>query len=816
MLKNYIKLAWRNLKGQKLFSTIKIGGFAFSIAVCIMIVLFVQHELSYDKFYPEEEQIFRMLGNFKKESGIERGTSFPAPAGPTMKETYPTILESGRILPSSLFGAGNNQVTTDENPVNQSLSGFVYADQSILDMFPIPAVYGSLKNALDKPNTVVLSKSKAALLFKGNPVGKVVYLNNDKQNPYEITAVLADIPHNSHLFGYDIFLTLSGINFYDGEQQNWISSNYTTYFKIKSGTDIHQLEGQLTKTYIEDHYIPSIKMAGRTVNPMVKESFISLQPVNQIHLHSKDVHDDKVSVQNRGDIRIVWIFAGIAIFILLIASINFINLTTANVAVRAKEVGIRKTIGSSRKSLIYQFFTESFLYCAISVFLGLLITIILLPLFNQIAGKSLSIPLFNLQFIGIMLLGAIILGALSGIYPALFLSRFKPISILKGKVLHSKSSGGFRNSLVIFQFVTSITLIIGTIIIHQQMNFLMNKDLGYNKDQVLMLHGTHTLGKQIKSFKEQLKTISNVHSVSIGDYVPVDMVGSRRNGNPFWQDGKQSEDDGKPGQFWIIDQDYISTYGLNLVAGRNLSFDMPTDSSGTIINQKMVKELGLKNPIGSKIFNGETRTVVGVVEDFIFDNMRSEAEAVRPVSLVLGNSPSLISIKVSSLDMAGTISQVTDIWDEFSPNQKIQFSFLDDNFSALYSDVKQTQTIFTSFAFVAIFIACLGLFGLAAFITAQRTKEIGVRKVLGATVTKIIKLLSIDFLKLVLVAILIAVPFAWWVMHAWLEDFNNRIEIKYWVFILAGAISLFIAAGTICYHAFKTARMNPVTSLRDE
>ena len=815
MVGNYVTLAWRSLKSQPLFSFIKVGGFAFSISICMMIFLFIQHELSYDKFYPQGDQIFRLMGNFKKESGLERGISFPAPAGPTIKESYPDVQQSGRILASSLFGAGSNQVSTNENPVNQSLSGFVYADQSILDMFPISTIFGSLPKALDKPNTVVLSKSKAERLFKGNPIGKVIYLNNDKQKPYEITAVIEDIPSNSHLYGYDIFLTLAGINFYNGEQQNWVASNYLTYIKLKEDTNVPHLEKQITKSYIEDHYIPAIEKEGRTINPMVKTSFITLQPVNDIHLYSKDVHDDRVAVQNRGDIRIVWIFAGIAGFIMLIASINFINLTTANVAVRAKEVGIRKTIGSSRKSLIYQFFIESFLYCFISVMIGLLISLFLLPLFNQLAGKSLSIPWLDMQFTGIIFLVIILLSVFSGIYPALYLSRFKPISVLKGNVLSSKGSTGFRNSLVVFQFATSIILIFGTIIIHQQMDFLMNKDLGYSKDQVIMLHGTNTLERQLKSFKDELKTITNVSAVSVGDYVPVEMEGSRRNGNSFWQDGLQSETDGKPGQFWVVDQDYIATFGLKLVAGRNLSFDMPTDSTGALINQKMASVLNLKNPIGAKIFNGgETRTIVGVVEDFIFDNMQTEA--VRPVCLVLGNSPSLISLKVKSNDIDKTLAQITTTWNAFSPTQKIQYSFLDENFAALYASVEKTQNIFTAFSFVAIFIACLGLFGLAAFITAQRTKEIGVRKVLGASLLRIIQLLSYDFLKLVFIAMLIASPIAWWVMNSWLQDFNYRIDVKWWVFIISGMLSLVIAMATICYHALKTARMNPVKSLRDE
>ncbi|TDS15956.1 ABC transporter permease [Sphingobacterium paludis] len=814
MIKNDIKIAWRNLRNQKLFSIIKIGGFAFGIAVSLLIALFVQHELSYDKFYPEADQIFRLVGVAKQDNVVRKGISLPAPAGPTFKEEFPAIEAMGRMLSNPLFGAGTNQLSTNENPENFSDNGFTYVDQSLLDMLPLQTVFGSLTHALDEPNSIVITKSKAEKYFKGDPIGKIIYLNNDEDKPYTIHAVIEDVPSNSHLYGFDFFMTLSGIDFYPGEQQNWVASNYSTYIKVKKETNTALLAEQLTKSYVNDHYIPAMLQAGMQVNPILHSAKFVLQPLENIHLHSTDIQDYKIETQKRGDIKVVWIFAGIASFILIIAAINFINLSTANASTRAKEVGVRKTIGSSRKALISQFITESLLYSVISVLLGIAISFLLLPIFNNLADKNLHIPWNSWYFIPSTLLATTALGLLSGIYPALFLSGFKPIAVLKGKVSPTSGSSLFRNGLVVFQFATSIMLIIGTLIINQQLNFILNKDVGFNKDQVLVLHGTTTLGNQAKTFKDELNNIPAVQSVAISDYIPVNIDGSKRNGNSFNLEGKQQEEAGKGGQFWVVDKDYIATFGLNLIAGRNFNMAIASDSAAVIVNQKMVQELGIKDPIGAHITNGNTYTIIGVVEDFIFGSLREEG--LDPLCLAIGGSNSLISIKIKTTDPARTIDHITKVWDKFSPQQKIQYSFLDEGFAALYNDVQRTQQIFTAFAIITIFIACLGLFGLAAYTTAQRTKEIGVRKVLGASVAGIIQLLSFGFLKLVLLALLIATPIAWWAMHVWLQDFSYRTEVKWWVFVLTGGMSLLIAMGTICYHAIRTARMNPVSSLRDE
>ena len=815
MIRNDIKTAWRSLKNQRFYSLIKIGGFAISTAICLVIVLFVRHELSYDKHYKDSDQIYRLVGTITVDKVVHKGVSMPAPTAPQMKEDFPEITESGRILSNPLFGAGSNQVSTSENPELLSEEGFCFADQSILDMFSFQAIDGSLNAALTKPQSIVITKSKAEKLFKGDAIGKALYLNNDKSKNYTVTAVIDDIPTNSSFYGFDFFITLSGHEPYPGEKSNWLASNYSTYFKVKEGSDLAALEAKLSDSYINDYYKPAVMQAGIALNEELwRTAKMTLQPLEQIHLYSKGIQDNKIENQNRGDIQLVFIFGAIAVFILMIAIINFINLSTANAATRAKEVGVRKTIGSDRQSLVRQFLTESLLYSAISIILALLIASLLLPYFNDIAGKELGFPWGSPAFIPTMLIFGLVIGLLSGIYPALYLSGFKPISVLKGKVNLKSGNSWFRNGLVTFQFTTSMILIIGTFVISQQLEYLLNKDLGFSKEQVVILRGTGTLDGTQKSFKEELKGLSAVSSVSIGEYLPVEIDGVMRNGNAYWVDGKQNEESGIPGQNWVVDADYLSTFSLRLLEGRNFNLAMPTDSAAVIVNQKMVEALGLKNPIGTRIRNFQTLTIIGVVEDFIYESMRDED--VGPLAMTIGGSPGIISVKLRTDDTEQTLAEITRIWNNFSPNQKIQYTFLDDGFATLYSDVQRTRTIVSIFAGFAIFIACLGLFGLAAFVTQQRTKEIGIRKVLGASLSGVIKLLSADFIKLVLVAIVIASPISWWAMNSWLQDFNYRISIQAWVFLLAGGLSILIAFFTIAYHALKIARMNPVKSLKDE
>lgn len=813
MLVNNLKIAWRNITKNKLYSSIKIGGFAFSIAICILIVLYIKHETSYNKFYPNVDRIYRIVSQIPDGDDVMRGLSLTAPAAKAIKDEVPAVEQSGRILPNPLFGAGGNQLTVGSKPENYYDDGFVYVDQSILEMFPSPIIYGQLDHALDNPNTIVLTKGKAAKYFKDNPVGQQIYLNNDKSKPYTITAVIDDIPSNSTLYGYTFFMSLAGEPFYLGEQNNWMATNYTVYVKLKENSDPEQTQSVIQKVYIEGHLIPETLKAGGKIRSYVHQLKMTLQNAVDIHLYSSGIRDDKVSTLNRGDIKMIWAFASIAAFILLIACINFINLSTANAATRAKEIGIRKTIGSDRKSLIDQFMVEAICYSLISLIIGLILAWVLLPLFNNLANKSLEIPIFSWYFIPTLLVALIFIGSIAGIYPALYLSGFKPISALKNKQQSNPKSSLLRNSLVTFQFATSIILIVSALVANQQINFILNKDLGYSKDQVIVLRGLKTLSQDLGSLKNELKSLPYISNVSVGDYLPVPIDGVKRNGNAFSLDDKKDVELPRGGQVWLVDDDYLSTFELRLSEGLNFNPKLASDSSATIVNKKLVQQLGITHPIGAKINNGQSLTIIGVVDDFIFESLKEESG---PVSLVLGNSPSLLSIKVKAGHIDQSLAQITKVWDKFSPSQKINYSFLDEGFESLYQDVERTKNIFTCFAFIAIFIASLGLFGLATYITQQRTKEIGIRKVLGASSIGLLTLLSSNFIKLVFIAIVIAVPISWWTMDTWLQDFNYRIEINWLYFILAGFSAILIAIVTISYQTLKVIRANPVNSLRDE
>ncbi len=814
MVSNYFKIAWRNFVKHKLYSAIKIGGFAFSIAACLLIGLYIIHETSYDKSYPDGNQLFRVVGQFNDEQGnVIKGLSFQAPMAKALKADFPGIMQAGRLLPNPLFGAGSNQVSTDLHPESVYEGGFVYADQELLDMLQLPMVDGDRQHALTEPNTVALTTSKAKKYFpEGTPVGKVIYLNNDKSKPYTVKGVLEDIPANSHLYGYDFFLALSGEPFYAGEQTNWMASNYITYFKIRPGTDPDQLTGKMIRNVLDNYWIPAMKAAGRQVPERINTAKLTLQPVSDIHLHSGDLREYN-EANPKGDIRFIWLFGAIAGFILLIACVNFINLATARSAGRAKEVGLRKVVGSYRSGLMAQFLTESMLYSALSILLGVMLAWLFLPLFNQLAGKHLVFP-WSAWLLPLVLASTIGVGLVAGLYPAVYLSGFRPAQVLKGQLSRGTRNPVLRNGLVVFQFTTSVILIVGTLIINSQMHFILNRKIGFDKDQVMIIQGTHTLGEQVQTLKEALGDIPRVQQVTVSDYLPVKMDGVKRNGNSFWKDGRVTEDASVSGQMWQIDEDYIPTLGIQLREGRNFNRELATDSEAAIINHTLAGSLQLDEPVGAQITNGGRKMrVIGVVEDFNFESMKEE---VGGLCMVLGNSPTMMAVKISGTDLQETIADITSRWRVFSPNQAIRYTFLDTGFANMYAGVQRTGTIFSCFAVLAILIACLGLFGLAAFTTEQRAKEIGIRKVLGATISGIAAMLSKDFVKLVFIAIMIASPIAWWAMNKWLEDFTYRVEIKWWMFAAAGLAAVMIALLTVSWQAIRAAVVNPVDSLRTE
>ncbi|MFC0771791.1 ABC transporter permease [Terrimonas alba] len=809
MIKNYFIIAWRNLIKQRMYSVIKIGGFALSIAACLLIALYIKDELNYDKNWATADRIYRITSEFNNEGKIETNADWPAPMAKALREDFPEVERAGRLMDAPLFDkAGSNQVRPADVKQNSFEKGFSFADQDMLDILQVPMVYGDRTRALSEPRTMVISKSKADKYFPNqNPVGKIMILNNDTKNPYKVGGVMKDFPTTSHLH-YDFFLTMTGHQFWDGEQATWMASNYPTYVLLKPGADVAQFQDKL-KLIMTRYYLPALKADGiKEAETIIKNGKLFAQSITDVHLYSSHI-DDRL---DKSDIKFVWLFGAVAVFILVIACINFINLSTAKSANRAKEVGLRKVVGSDRFSLVKQFLTESLFFSVLSFVLGLLIAALLLPYFNTLAGKSLTTPWTAWWLLPIMIGAAIIIGIVAGLYPSFYLSSFKPISVLKGQVSRGSKNSMLRNGLVVFQFTTSIILIIGTLVIYNQTHYLLNRKVGFDKDQVLLVQGTNTLENKIETFKNELLKSSEIKTVSIGDFLPV--AGTKRNGNTFYKEGKTNEGIGLFTQKWEVDYDYLETMGMHIAEGRYFSKDMP-DSAASVINKTMAAKLGLENPVGQRIENGWQKfTVIGVLEDFNFESMK---QIVTPLCLVLGKyNSSIVSVKISGGNTKDVISYIASVWKSFSPDQPFRYTFLDESFANMYADVQRTGGIFTSFAVLAIIIACLGLFALSAFMAEQRTKEIGIRKVLGASVNSITAMLSKDFLKLILLAMLIASPIAWWAMVKWLQDFAYRIPVGWGFFVVAGVAALFIALVTVSFQAIKAAIANPVKSLRTE
>jgi len=812
MLKNYLTISWRSLLKQKMYSVIKIGGFAIGVAACLLIALFIKDELSYDKHYANHKQLYRVLGVITENGDIRKGVAFPAPMAAAINQDFPEVVNAGRYNNSELFGAGASEVRAADQDDNAYDDGFVYFDQSLMDMFQFKFVYGNPEKALSQPGAIVITRRKADKYFPNeNPVGKALIVNNQVDKPYTIGGVIEDFKTTSHL-QFDFLIGMEGLEFWNGEQKTWGASNYATYFQLEEGVDVKSLEASISEEVITKYFMPGMIAGGQSESEVKKffkekQAHLELQPVEKIHLFSEGVSDNLVY----GDIRVVWLFGGVALFILLIAAINFINLSTAKSANRAKEVGLRKVVGSLRGNIINQFLSESVMFSVISFVIGLAIATVMLPFFNSIAGKVISIPWSEWWFAPSLLGLSALVGVIAGIYPSFYLSSFRPIQVLKGRLTQGAKSSPLRSSLVIFQFAISIMLLIGTLVIQKQMDFILNKKIGFDKEQVLLVQGTGTLGSQVVTFANELRAVPQVVEVSTGDYLPV--RGSKRNGNGFWNEGRKSIDPAVSSQFWRVDQFYLSALGIKLVEGRNFNRDLASDSSAIIINQKMAKELG-GNMLGKRIENyAGVWTVIGIVEDFHYESLR---EDIRPLGLALGVEASVLAVKLKAGDVRESIQSITTVWDKFVPHQPIRYSFLDDRYAAMYSDVQRMGKIFTSFSFLAIVVACLGLFALSAFMVEQRSKEISVRLVLGASVKSVFKLLTWDFLRLVLIAIVLAAPISWYMMTRWLEDYAYRTTIGWDVFVLSGVMAVLIALFTISFQSLKAAVTSPVKGLRSE
>jgi putative ABC transport system permease protein len=809
MLNNYFKVGSRSMLRQKMFSSIKIGGFALGIAACLLIGLFIRQELSYDQHYPDKDRIYRVIRCDNGDRGFIRQVWMEAPFARALEESFPEVEKTGRLNPGALFGAGANQVRRADKVENFYEEGFAYADQSLLDIFDIQMVYGSASHALAEPNSIVISKSKAYKYFPNeDPVGKILVLNNNEDRSFTIGGVMEDLPGNSHL-QFDFLMTMTEREFGRGEQNNWRATNYPTYVLLRRGADPGALEEKML-SLVKTHHLPDwINYGIVDAEKYVARLSFQLQPVADIHLRSGDIYD----IVPRGDIKLIWLFGGVAAFILVIACINFINLSTARSANRAREVGMRKVVGSFRGQLVRQFLAESLLFSMLSFVIGVLLAVLFLPYFNELSGKSLVFPWHEWWLFPLLIAALFIVGILAGLYPSFYLSSFQPIQVLKGSLSKGSSNASLRSLLVVFQFTASIVLIIGTLVIYRQMNFILNTKLGFDKDQVLLIHGTNTLGNQVNTFKDELLEIPDVKSVSLTDYLPVS--GTKRNGNGFWKAGEVQTEKPVFGQMWRVDHDYLKTMGMAVVEGRDFSVQIASDSQAMVINERMAHELFQGQALGRSIVNGggPPWTIIGVVEDFHFESLK---EDIRPLAMVIGTNSNITSVKVNTADMPSFLGSVENVWKKFLPHQPLRHTFMDESFARMYEDVQRMGRIFTTFAVLAIVVACLGLFALSAFMVEQRGREISIRLVLGASMKNVFRLLTQNFLMLVLISFVIAAPMAWYLMNRWLEGYKYKIDISWDVFAGAGLIAMAIALFTISYQAVHAAITNPVKNLRSE
>ncbi len=807
MLRNYLKVALRNLLKYKIYSFINIVGLAVGVGCCLLIVLFVQDELSFDRWNKNADRIVRFGVDAKLGDQSFYGAVTSAPMAAALVNEFPEVEEAVRIrnygFPVLRY---KDKVFSEER--------FYWADSSIFKVFSLKFIKGDPNTALSEPASVVLTRSMAQKYF-GNedPIGKAV--NSDNRRDYQITGVIEDIPVNSH-FHFDFIASL--ITYEDSRAPFWVNNNFYTYALLRKGVDLKELEKKV-QSLVRKYVGPQVEKAlGITFSEEEKKGakykFV-VQPLTDIHLKSKLDFD----IEANSDILYIYIFSAIAVAILLIACINFMNLTTARSANRAKEVGIRKTLGSSQPQLIRQFLVETILMSSISIFFSVVIVEALLPLFNSLTGKHISTAYFgDILSVPILILLALVVGTVAGIYPAFFLSSFKPVVVLKGKIRNSSKTPWLRSGLVIAQFTISIILIIGTVIVYNQMSYIQNKKLGFNKDQILLIKKSDDLNVKLEPFKQELLRNNNISYATntfsiIGEPV----------GNSVHRIEREGQVENHIVNSYFVDYDFADTYQLEMKDGRFLSREYPSDTAACIVNETFVKMLGLKDPVGkviqqpaNDINHWINLTIIGVVKDFHYQSLHNP---IQP--LILKYKPErffgkYLSVRFKSANVAPVLSFVEETWKRYANNQAFEYTFFDDEFGRLYAAEARTKEIVTIFSVLSILIACLGLFGLSAFTTEQRTKEIGIRKVLGASTGGIIFLLSKEFTRWVLISILVAAPAAYYIMNNWLQDFAYRIEISIWTFLLAGLAAILIALITVSFQAVKAALSNPVKALKYE
>jgi len=809
MILNYIKTAYRSLVKNKGFTILNVLGLSLGLASSLLIIFYVVDELSYDRYNVSANRIYRVNEDLKLgENNVLYAVCMP-PLAQTLKNDFPYVENTVRIKNAGSLHVRKGVTNILENRV-------AFADPSLFSIFTLPMISGSPSTALAEPNSVVLTETMAEKYFNSTAVvGRI--LTADNKDLYKVTGVIKDIPRTSH-FNFDFFISMSTLP--DSRSDEWLRSDYNTYVLFRNAADHKKLEAALPAflaRYSGPQMQSELKMSTTAFEKSGSYFRLNLTPLTDIHLKSNRTGE----LGPNSTIQYVYIFSAIALFILLIACVNFMNLSTARSSNRAREVGVRKVLGSPRSYLVFQFLTESILVTLVAAIIAVIAAVALLPAFNQLSGKDIVINGQMLRWLVPAVAFIILLvGSLAGAYPALFLSAFQPINVLKGKLSGGFKGGGLRSVLVVLQFTISIFLIIGTLVVHNQLNYIQSKDLGFDRNQVLIVQNAFELNNQAQTFKQEVKQLPGVTDATLTSFLP---TGNNKNTSIFFKDASFDQKKALFPQTWIVDEDYIKTLDMKMVAGRSFSGQMLSDSSGIIINEAAARFLGLGDPLNKPLYrsnggkqelsNSKAYHIIGVVKDFNFSSLR---DVVSPMVLIMGQDNGALSIRMNGRDIPALLTQIKEKWSGLSPNVQMSFSFMDQDFDAIYRTEQRAGTVLVVFTTLAIIIACLGLFGLAAYAAEQRTKEIGIRKVLGASVSAITAMLSFDFIKLVAIAILIALPAGWYFMNKWLQDFAYRVHIQWWVLALAGFVAIVIAFITIGYQSVKAALSNPVNSLKVE
>lgn len=806
MLKNYITIVMRVIRKHRGYSFINIVGLAIGIASCILILFFVQSELNYDRFHKNAHNIYRVPLRFNVGMNHFDCALAPSPLAEAMVNDFPEVRASTRMYKQ--FRTGNVYVRFGD--IQFMEEQFVWADPSVFEVFTIPLIEGKKQAVLKEQNSVVLTPKMAKKYFgEEEPIGKMLILEDG--TPYKVTGIAKSLPENSH-FHFDFLATFSSLR--KSRDPDWYDTAVYTYILVHENVTPDQIEAKFPE-FSRKYYEPIVQRAmGISYEKFIESgNFIGffLQPLLDIHLHSKVENE----FEPPGNINTVTIFAAIALIILIVACINFINLATARSAQRAKEVGIRKVVGSKKKQLLRQFLAESIVFASIAIFVALICVEVFLPVFNALVGKDYAMSTFmTWAFVLGIIFGAVIIGVAAGIYPAFLLSSYQPVDVIKGKFQSSMKGRNFRHVLVVFQFVASIVLFISTFVIGDQLRYVRNKNLGFDKEHVVIVQGARKLGAEREAFKERLKQNPDVINATFTDSLPQMLLEVK-----VFQKPGEGSNINHTLVTMSADYDFLETYNIKLKEGRYFQKEHSTDTSAVILNEAAVKALNMESPLEERLllteFRNKPYNVIGVIENIHLESLHFN---MRPMaSILVENRPVMyLSVRIHPQRVEDTIQYMEKLWSEFVPSQPLDYVFFDDNFAQLYNTEIQAGKTFTAFAALAIIIAGLGLFGLASYVTTQKTKEIGIRKVLGASVPGIILLLNREFLIRVLIANILAWPIAYFAMTKWLQNFAYKAGISFWVFIASAALALVISLLTVSYQTIRAASTNPVNSLRYE